>query len=378
MDNKSLPWLKEYKITGIPKTLKPYPDKPAYEILYQTAKKYKKNGLIQFNRMMTYPEVKDKVDRLATAMVNMGLRKGDRVATILPTSIQFIISDYAISRAGLVHIPSSSLEPLPSLEHKFKEGTPRAVITLDEHVNLAAQILDKCKIEHLILCRLDDYSKTPSKTAAKENTTIPKNALWMTDLIDKTPPSPPDITFDVEKDLETLMFTGGTTGIAKGCMLTHRNIYANAIQGLCSLGLTNKLLSGTASIIMGLPFFHTYGHSTMHSSTLSGNNIIVVPDPRDTQGMIKMIKEYYPIIQIGVPTQFMKLSEELEGYGILGISGSAPLPASTQEKFEKQGRRWRHGRLWPFRDVSGHPSQYVIHDPHFRRPDCHKTGYSVL
>ena len=158
----------------------------------------------------------------------------------------------------------------------------------------------------------------------------------MTDLIDKTPPSPPDITFDVEKDLETLMFTGGTTGIAKGCMLTHRNIYANAIQGLCSLGLTNKLLSGTASIIMGLPFFHTYGHSTMHSSTLSGNNIIVVPDPRDTQGMIKMIKEYYPIIQIGVPTQFMKLSEELEGYGILGISGSAPLPPSTQEKFESK------------------------------------------
>ena len=207
---------------------------------------------------------------------------------------------------------------------------------MDEHVNLAAQILDKCKIEHLILCRLDDFSKTPSKTAAKENTTIPKNALWMTDLIDKTPPSPPDITFDVEKDLETLMFTGGTTGIAKGCMLTHRNIYANAIQGLCSLGLTNKLLSGTASIIMGLPFFHTYGHSTMHSSTLSGNNIIVVPDPRDTQGMIKMIKEYYPIIQIGVPTQFMKLSEELEGYGILGISGSAPLPPSTQEKFESK------------------------------------------
>ena len=120
MDNKSLPWLKEYKITGIPKSLKPYPDKPAYDILYQTAKKYKKNGLIQFNRMMTYPEVKDKVDRLATAMVNMGLRKGDRVATILPTSVQFIISDYAISRAGLVHIPSSSLEPLPSLEHKFK------------------------------------------------------------------------------------------------------------------------------------------------------------------------------------------------------------------------------------------------------------------
>jgi long-chain acyl-CoA synthetase len=336
MDNKSLPWEKEYKIVGIPKSLKPYPDQPVYDILYQTAKKYKKNGLIQFNTLMTYPEVKDKVDRLATAFVNLGLKKGDRVATILPTSIQFIISDYAISRAGLVHIPSSSLEPVPSLEHKFNEGTPRAVITLDEHADLAAQLLNKCKIEHLILCRLDEYSKTSSKNAPKENASVPKNALWMTELIDKTPPSPPDITFDVEKDIETLMFTGGTTGIAKGCMLTHRNIYANAIQSMCGFGITSRLLQGAGTALMGLPFFHTYGHSLLHCITLCGFNIVLIPDPRDTKGMIKMIKEYYPFMQIGVPTQFMKLSEELEGYGMLGISGSAPLPVSTQEKFEKK------------------------------------------
>jgi Acyl-CoA synthetases (AMP-forming)/AMP-acid ligases II len=69
---------------------------------------------------------------------------------------------------------------------------------------------------------------------------------------------------------------------------------------------------------------------------LSGFNILLVPDPRDTQGMIKMIKEYYPFMQIGVPTQFMKLSEELQGYGMFGVSGSAPLPPSTQAKFESK------------------------------------------
>jgi long-chain acyl-CoA synthetase len=336
MSKASLPWHKEYRITGIPTTLKPYPDKPVYDILYNAAKKFKKNGLIQYNYKMTYPVVKDKVDRLATAFYNLGLKKGDRVATILPTSIQYILADYAISRAGLVHIPSSSLEPIPTLEHKFKEGTPRVLITLDEHVDIATQVVKKCKIEYLILCRLDDYSNGVPASSPDGKVHAPKDALWMKDLIEKTEPAPPDIKFDVEKDIETLIFTGGTTGLAKGCMLTHRNIYANAMQNMWSFGSGGQLLEGAISAILGLPFFHSYGHVIMHTMTMTGFNQILVPDPRDTSGMIQTIKELYPVMQIGVPTQFMKLSEELEGYGMLGVSGSAPLPKSTQEQFEKK------------------------------------------
>lgn len=336
MKKDAMPWHKEYKVTGIPASLKPYPDKPVYDILYTTAKKYKKNGLIQHNYKMTYPEVKDKVDRLATALNKLGLKKGERVATILPTSIQFVLADYGISRAGLAHIPSSSLEPIPTLEHKFKEGTPRALITLDEHAELGALVVKKCKIEFLILCRIDDYSNNPGEAAVKIKAQLPKGTLWMKDMIEKTAPAPPDITFDVEKDIETLIFTGGTTGLAKGCMLTHRNIYANALQNQCSLGKSGALLQGAATELLGLPFFHSYGHIIMHTITLFGHNQILIPDPRDTAGMIKMIKEHLPIIQIGVPTQFMKISEELEGYGMIGVSGSAPLPTSTQEQFEKK------------------------------------------
>jgi acyl-CoA synthetase (AMP-forming)/AMP-acid ligase II len=143
MSKKILPWLEEYKVFGIPKSLKPYPDKPVFEILYKTAKKYKRRGLIQFNYQMNYPAVKDHVDRMATALHAMGLKKGDRVATILPTSIQFVIADYAISRAGLVHISTSSLEPVKNLERKFREGTPKALICLDEYLDLAREILER-------------------------------------------------------------------------------------------------------------------------------------------------------------------------------------------------------------------------------------------
>ena len=335
MAKTELPWLKEYSVFGIPETFKPYPDQPVYDTLYRAAKKYKKQGLIQMDYMMTYPEVKDHVDRLATALSNMGLKKGDRVATLLPTSIQFIIADYAISRAGLVHIPSSSLEPADHLQHKFEEGSPDALFCMDEYLDVVQDILKKVQIKNIIVSKLADYSlnKPKSYEPLKIN-----NAHWMAELISKTAPNPPDVKFDVEKDLELILFTGGTTGLPKGCMLTHRNIYANTIQNSNAMGRSQALLDGVLTVLLGVPFFHSYGHCAMHSMTYTGCNQILIPDARDTAGMIAMIKKYRPLIQLGVPTQFLKLTQgELKGITILGISGSAPLPKTVQEEFEKKG-----------------------------------------
>jgi acyl-CoA synthetase (AMP-forming)/AMP-acid ligase II len=335
MVSAALPWLKEYNIFGIPQTLNPYPDKPAYDILYETAMRFEKQGLVQMDYFMSYPEVKNHVDRLATALFNMGLKKGDRVATLLPTSIQFVIADYAISRAGLVHIPSSSLEPADHLQHKFKEGSPYSLICLDEYLDVVKNIVQHVEIKNIIVSKLDDYSL--NKPKSYEPLTL-KGAQWWTELISKTPPSPPEITFDVAKDLELILFTGGTTGLPKGCMLTHRNVYANTMQNANAMGGAQKLVKGALTVLMGLPFFHSYGHCTMHTMTYEGYNQILIPDARDTASMVRMIKEYHPFLQIGVPTQFLKLTQgELKDVNILGISGSAPLPKTVQEEFEKKG-----------------------------------------
>ncbi|MDD4355906.1 MAG: AMP-binding protein [Smithellaceae bacterium] len=334
MAGADLPWLKEYRVFGIPETFKPYPDQPVYEILYKTARKYKNQGLVQMDYMMTYPEVKDHVDRLAAALHHTGLKKGDRVATLLPTSIQFVIADYAISRAGLVHIPASSLEPADQLQHKFKEGSPQALICLDEYLDVIRDTLVKVQIKNIIVSKLADYSL--HKPQNYEPLEI-KEALWWVELISNTSPNPPDVTFDVEKDLELILFTGGTTGLPKGCMLTHRNVYANAIQNGNALGRSHLLAEGVLTVLMGLPFFHSYGHSTMHCMTNEGYNQILIPDARDTESMVRMIREYHPFIQIGVPTQFLKLTQgELKDVNILGISGSAPLSRNVQEAFEKK------------------------------------------
>ncbi len=334
MSAPKLPWMNEYKVFGIPETIQPYPEKSVGDILDDAAVEFPRQGFIQNDYKMSYPRVRDEANRLASALLDLGLNKGDRVATILPTSIQFVVADYAIAKAGLVQIPSSSLEPPSTLEHKFTKGTPQALICLDEYLDLAQPVMEATGIAHLIVTSLADYSASPP--AARKPLDIP-GARWMADLIAESTGTPPAVNFDLDRDLELLLFTGGTTGLPKGCMLTHRNIYANCLQSSWAQGSASRILKGAISVLVGLPLFHSYGHMIMHAMTMLGFDQILIPDPRDTRIMVDMIKKHRPLMQMGVPTQFLKLAqEELAGIGMLGISGSAPLPPSTQEAFEKK------------------------------------------
>ncbi|NPV60340.1 MAG: AMP-binding protein [Actinobacteria bacterium] len=325
------PWFKEYRLFGVPETLEPYPDEPTHFFLDQAAERCPRLGCVQLGLEMSYAEVKEHADRLANALAAMGVEKGDRVATLLPTSIQFVVADAGISKAGAVHVPCSFLEAEDTLAHKFTESSPKALICLDEHMALAEHLRGFMGAPNVILTTLEDYSSHPGKQGGAAG------ALRLVEVIDQAKPLPPVIGFEPARDLETLLFTGGTTGLPKGCMLTHRNIVANALQNIAIFGPVTKILEGNVSVIMGLPFFHSYGHCMMH--TMIGGlraNMLIVPDPRDTRAMVEMVKKYHPVLQFGVPTQFMKLlSEDLKGTHIIGISGSAALPPNVQEEFEK-------------------------------------------
>jgi acyl-CoA synthetase (AMP-forming)/AMP-acid ligase II len=326
------PWFSQYKTHGIPQSLAPYPRFSSHTFLDQAAEKYKKMGYVQMGYEMTYPEAREKADRLANALYALGIRKGDRVVTLLPTSIQFVLVDHAISKAGAVHVPCSFLEPPDHLEHKFKESTPKAVFVQYEYRNVVEKIQKSYPIENVIVTRVEDYSSNPP---ARE----PLQGLrWLTDLIAEHPAEPPAVDIDPEHDLEILLFTGGTTGVPKGCMLSHNNVTANAVQQGHCFGIVTQPMIGNMAVLIGLPFFHSFGHCILHTMTRLGFKQLLVTDARDTKTMAAMIKAHCPIIQMGVPTQFMKmLDEELKGVSILGISGSAPLRPEIQEKFEKKG-----------------------------------------
>lgn len=324
------PWFKEYKVCGIPETLEPYPEEPTHFFLDRAANDFPRMGCVQMGLEISYPELKEHSERLANALAAMGVGKGDRVVTLLPTSIQFLVADAGISKAGAVHVPVSFLEAKDTLAHKFTESSPKSLICLDEHLETAEYLKEFMAAQNIIVTKLDDYSRGPSPRKPVST------GLWLTEVIDQAQPVPPDITFDTARDLETLLFTGGTTGLPKGCMLTHRNIVANAIQQTAMFGPVTKIIKGNMSVVMGLPFFHSYGHSLMHNMIYNCATMLLVVDPRDTKTMVSMMKEYHPIMQVGVPTQFMKmLGEDLKKAKIIGISGSAALPPNVQEKFEE-------------------------------------------
>jgi acyl-CoA synthetase (AMP-forming)/AMP-acid ligase II len=327
------PWFADYKVLGIPQTLKPYPLIPTHTFLDRAAERNEKMGYVQMGYTMLYPEARDKADRLANALAAMGVAKGDRVATLLPTSIQFVLADHAVSKAGAVHVPCSYLEPSDHLEHKFAESDPKVVFTLYEYLDVVGELKKKVKVERIIVSRLDDFSDAPPA----DRPVLDDGMNWLSDLMEKYPPSLPRIELRPESDVETLLFTGGTTGLPRGCMLSHYNLVSVVTQNGW-LSIVIQILKGNIAVLIGTPFFHGYGHCILHTMTHLGMMQLLLPDARDTRSMVEMIKEHHPVMAIGVPTQFMNLlDEEVKDMGIIGLSGSAALPPETQERFEQMG-----------------------------------------
>ena len=332
-ENVEYPWFSEYKICRIPKTLEPYPDEPTHYLIDYAAEHSPKMGCVQLGLEMSYPEVRKTADKLANALAGMGIQKGDCIATMLPTSIQFVLADTAISKAGAVHVPCSFLDSVDNLSHKFSECSPKAIICMDEHAHLAEPLKEYMSGgKNILVTNLYDFSaKLPLKSSAP-------GAQHLLDVIDQAKAEPPAIEFNPSRDLETLLFTGGTTGIAKGVMLTHRNVIANAWQNAVVFGPTGDVFQGNMSVLMANPFFHAYGHCMFHVMTHRCFNLLLLVDPRDIKTLKQMAQEYHPVLEVGVPTQFMNmLGEDMKKSKVIGISGSAPLRPNVQEEFEKEG-----------------------------------------
>lgn len=326
------PWFGEYDLCGMPRTLEPYPGYPSHGFLDYAAGRFPRLVFVQSGLEIPYPEVKEHSDRLASALSELGVRKGDRVATLLPTSVQFVVADAGISKAGAVHVPCSFLESSESVARKLLESGTHTLICLDDHSLHAGYLKENAGVGLLISSNLMDYSGATPRGAG-----IP-GALRLVDLIDQASPAPPDMTFDTASDLEAVIFTGGTTGVSKGCMLTHRNVVANAVQNPVIFGPVTGMFKGSMAVLMGNPFFHSYGHSVMHTMIHCCFSLLLLVDPRDYRSMLSMINSYHPVLQTGVPTQFMNmLKEDARKATVVGISGSAPLPPSVQQKFKEAG-----------------------------------------
>jgi long-chain acyl-CoA synthetase len=328
------PWQKSYFIGPykLPKTLEPYPKIPVYKFLEDTAAKFpNQTACIYLDKQMTYAELKLNVDKLATALADLGVKKGDKVATILPNCPQFIISDYAIMRLGAVHVPVSIAHKAPDLICEIGGSEAETVICSSTRLELVNSIKDKTKVKNMIFTQVPTF---PDYSMPKIKETY--GAYPLEDLIEKYTPNPPEVEINPTEDLAILPFTGGTTGIPKGVMLTHYNITTNVLQVLWMMKPLEIALKGKASMLICVPLFHQFGHRVLHQNVAWGLRTLLT-DPRDIDKIAELIRKYRPFMVVGVPTHFMLLlNKDLPRMPIFLYSGAAPLPPDVAEKIERK------------------------------------------
>ncbi|MFC2046172.1 AMP-binding protein [Chloroflexota bacterium] len=324
------PWLKSYKLGPyrLEKTLAPYPHEPVYKALDDAAEKYPGQTAILFmGRAINYRQLKTRVDRLAAALVGLGIQRGDRVCVFMPNCVEFILSDWAILKAGAAIVPTSALRTDEGLVHEAGSSNSRVIICREEHLERVLGVREQCDIEHIIVTSTAGYD------VAEVSGPLPKGVYELRALLDGHEPVPPQVDIDPMEDLCELAFTGGATGVPKGVMVTHANRYSCMLQGLpWILRPILRGFVGKASALVAIPLFHAYGHYIHQSAAQLGLRVILLPDPRDTKTLVEYVQRYRPFLIPVVPTQLMRMAEaDVSRMNVLPMSGSAPLPLEVAQ-----------------------------------------------
>ncbi len=319
------PWQKSYKFGPYPlkKSLEPYPEVPLYQILYDTAERFPHSvACLSFGKETRYSKLREYVDRFATGLAALGVKKGDKVATVIPNCLQFLIADMAILRAGATHIPCSILHKARDLQHEIGSPEAHTVICIEDNLHIINDIKSETKLKNIIVTGWEDYGANPP--GMRE---VP-GAIQFRRLVDENEPSPPEVAIDPKEDLAFLCFTGGSTGLPKGVMLTHYNRMANLMQGLpWMLTPLEAGIRGKTSIMIPVPLFHAYGHWVVEFALYWGLRVILLPDPRDNDALVKTMQEHRPFLVACVPTQYFRMARSRVGrMQTMMMSCAAPLP----------------------------------------------------
>ncbi|MEW6096037.1 MAG: long-chain fatty acid--CoA ligase [bacterium] len=340
------PWLKNYP-DDIPITLD-YSQISVSQILDNTAKKYPENiALIFVGRKITYKELSKLVNKLATALHNLGVKKGDKVALFLPNCPQFVISYYAALKIGAIVVPTNPLYTERELEYQLNNSGSQTIITLDVKALYPkiANVKDKTRLKRIIISDIREYLPFPESVLypmvkRMEIAKVEKDEMtyFLKELLDEYIAKPPVVEINSEEDLALLQYTGGTTGVPKGVMLSHRNLVVNAIQ--CRHWFS-KAKIGKETFLSVLPFFHVFGMTVcMNVPIYLASSIILVPRFK-IDDVLKIINNFKPTIFPGVPPMYVVINNysHIKKYDLSSIkfciSGAAPLTIEVAEEFER-------------------------------------------
>jgi len=348
MDSKL--WQKNYD-KGVPTTIE-YPKAPLFHFLEDAARKYPDRACTIFKgAVVTYKEMNEISNRVAAALVDMGVKKGDRVGIFMPNSPQFVMAYYGILKAGGSVVATNPLYTPPEIEHQASDAGLEYMFVMTNFYETIKKAQPNTKIKKLIVTNLKEALPPLLKilfTLAKEKKGgfrieggLRDGDVWFQDVLAKyKDASKPNLEIGPD-DTALFQYSGGTTGVSKGAVAMHRNVVANTLQ---IKSWMPGLEAGKEVVLMAIPLFHVYGMvAGMNFAMANGASMVMVPNPRDLKDVLDNISKYKATIFPGVPALYNGINNHPDvkagKYDLSSIkaciSGSAPLLRETKKKKKK-------------------------------------------
>jgi len=343
------PWLKHYE-PGLPHTLRPYPEQTLLDVMSDTVRQRPEHTALIFKgARMSYARLEQLTNAFGAALVAQGVRKGDRVALLLPNSPQSIIAQLGVWKAGAIVCPLNSLYTPRELEAALNEIGAETVITLTRFYGKIKALQARTSVRRVIATNIKEYLPAHLRvlyTLAKEakegdRVSLQPGDLWWGDLLRQHADAPrPAVPLAID-DPAILLFSGGTTGIPKAALGTHHALLMSAMQ-LHAYART-VLADWDDTITLVMPMFHVYGNMAANTSLIARWPMAVVPNPRDIDDLIDTIMKVRPAVLHGVPTLFIALLNNPRvkagkvDFRSLKVcyAGAAPLLVETKRRFEE-------------------------------------------
>ncbi|MFX0114349.1 MAG: long-chain fatty acid--CoA ligase [Candidatus Hodarchaeota archaeon] len=293
----------------------------------------------------SYTEVSDFSSRLASALIQMGIEKGDRIGLFMPNVPQFVIGFFGILKAGAIVVPISPVYGSEDLRFVLKDSGIKAIIALDILYETVEEVCPDCSdLKIVILASIGELLSPVKRILARLLRKIPASpqvpgAMQFFELVREQEPLAAPVKCEPD-DVALLGYTGGTTGRPKGAMLTHRNLVSNMLQAR-EWAIQYHPKGQNKNFLGAVPFFHIIGLTTVMLATAEfDSTVYLVPNPRDFDFLLKTIHKNRVNYFHGVPTLFRALLKhpKFSKYDLSSLmvvfSGGAPLPAELAEEFE--------------------------------------------
>ena len=335
----------------MPATLEPYPDKLLFDDVSDVAKERPSHRMIWFKgRWMSYSEVDRLSDELASGLVASGVKKGDRVAMLLPNSPNIVISQLAIWKAGAIAVPVNPLYSEGELEFALKECSAEVAIVLTPYYGVVKKLQPLTSLRLVIVTRVKEYlspfmsmmfSLLMEKKQGQFLDKIEAGDIWLQDLMKQhTGKGRPAVKVSGD-DIGLLLFSGGTTGLPKGVMLSHKAIFMNGRQ----IHAWSKPLATDYkdTLVLLMPFFHIYGNVILFSTAVAGRYpVVLIPNPREVPDVLATIKKTRPTFFPAISAIFIGLMNrpEVKSGKIdfktmkSSVAAAAPLLPETKRQWE--------------------------------------------